>query len=64
WAYYPTAADEAPRFKTPWASWTRHGGILLSGDRGQMQLTEIAVYDQVAETAFTSPDPIQLGGSR
>ncbi|HVR29331.1 MAG TPA: hypothetical protein VMS86_07320, partial [Thermoanaerobaculia bacterium] len=47
WAYYPTAADEAPRFKTPWASWTRHGGILLSGDRGQMQLTEIAVYDQV-----------------
>jgi hypothetical protein len=64
WAYYPTAADAEPRFKTPWANWTRHGKILLSGDRGQMKLTEIAVYEKVPETAFTSPDPVQLGGAK
>ena len=64
WAYYLTAQDAEPRFKTPWASWTRHGKILLSGDRGRMQLTEIAVHDQVPEAVFTSPDPVHLGGSR
>jgi len=61
WAYYPQAFDETPRFKTPWASWTRHGKVLLSGDRGRMQLTEIAVYDKVPEAAFASPDPVHLG---
>jgi hypothetical protein len=64
WAYYLNATDPEPKFKTPWANWSRHGKVMLSGDRGRMQLTEIAVYDELAETVFTSPDPVQLGGSK
>jgi hypothetical protein len=64
WAYYLNASDAEPKFKTPWANWTKHGKVLLSGDRGRMQLTDIAVHDKVPETAFTSPDPVALGGSK
>lgn len=60
WAYYPEAADEEPRFTLPWKGWEKHGEILLSGDRGQMQLTEISVFDELPESVFTSPDPVDL----
>jgi hypothetical protein len=63
WAYYLNNTDAEPKFKTPWANWTKHGKIMLSGDRGKMQLTEIAVYDQLPESVFKSPDPPQLGGA-
>jgi hypothetical protein len=60
WSYYPTAADEAPRFTTPWADWQRHGTIVLSGDRGQRKLTDIAVYTELPVSVFTSPEPLDL----
>jgi hypothetical protein len=63
WAYYQTNTDAEPKFTTPWANWTRHGRILLSGDRGKMQLTDIAVYDRVPDSAFTSPEPPMLEGA-
>jgi hypothetical protein len=63
WAYYAVNTDAEPKFKTPWANWTQHGKIKLSGDRGKMQLTDIAVYDQVPESAFKSPEPPTLGGA-
>ena len=64
WAYYLNNTDAEPKFKTPWANWTKHGKVMLSGDRGKMQLTEIAVYDKLPETVFTSPEPPQLGGAQ
>ncbi len=63
WAYFPDAADSEPAFTGPWADWKRYGRIMLSGDRGELrgrraQLTDIAVYDALPETIFSSPDPI------
>jgi hypothetical protein len=63
WAYYVNSSDPEPKFKLPWANWTQHGKIMLSGDRGARQLTEIAVYDQVPASAFTSPEPPKLTGA-
>jgi hypothetical protein len=63
WAFFARAAAPEPTFVNPWTDWKRYGGIMLSGDRGEMrggkmQLTDIAVLDEVPETVFTSPDPV------
>lgn len=63
WAFFPTAADPVPAFINPWTDWRRYGGIMLSGGRGTMrgqrwQLSGIAVLEEVPETVFTSPDPV------
>lgn len=60
WSFYPTAADDEPRFTTPWAGWTEHGKILLSGDRGERQLSDIMVFDELPESVLVSPDPVDL----
>ena len=54
WAYFPTADAEAPAIVTPWKGYRPYDGILLSGDRGRGQLTDIAVYAEVPEEAFSS----------
>ena len=58
WDFYAQAADEEPRFQNPWHDWTRHGGILLSADRGRGSHTDVAVLEEVPDGAFTSPQPI------
>jgi hypothetical protein len=55
WSYYAKATDESPRFTTPWAKWERHGQVLLSGDRGERQLTSIRVYDDLPRAIFEDP---------
>ncbi|REJ84425.1 MAG: hypothetical protein DWQ36_09450 [Acidobacteria bacterium] len=57
WAFFADAGDPEPRFKTPWAKWTRHGGVLLSGDRGERQISEIRVYEDVPSSVFESAEP-------
>ena len=61
WDFFARASDETPRFQGPWLSWKRYGRIMLSGDRGVMQgraarLTDIAVFDDLPESLFSSPD--------
>jgi hypothetical protein len=60
WDYYTNASDAEPRLSTPWKGYTQHGDILLSGDRGQMQLSEIKVLDYVPAEAFNSFEPVKL----
>lgn len=55
WAFFRSASDEEPGFTTPWANWSRHGDILLSGDRGQRQLSDITVYNEIDRSAFEDP---------
>jgi len=43
WRFYTNATDSIPRFTTPWQDYKQYGDILLSGDRGQYQLTDIKV---------------------
>jgi len=45
WDFYTDADDEAPRFQIPWLDYQDYGNIKLSGDRGQMKITEISVAD-------------------
>ena len=58
WDFYSTAADAAPRFQVPWHDWTRHGRIMLSGNRGRGQLTDIGVYSTLPASVFTDPGPV------
>jgi hypothetical protein len=60
WSYYARYDDAEPRFTTPWAGWTRHGGVLLSGDRGERQLSDIRVYEELPRSVFESPAPVDL----
>jgi hypothetical protein len=60
WSYYAKADDAEPRFTTPWGKWERQGQVLLSGDRGERQLTAIRVFDELPRSVFESPDPPAL----
>ncbi len=50
WDFYRNAQDTAAGFFTPWADYEPHGDILLSGNRGRAQLSEIAVYDEIPDS--------------
>lgn len=52
WAFFTNFEDEQPRFVTPWADYKQCGNILLSGDRGQFKLTDIAVLEEVSMDSF------------
>ncbi len=54
WAFYREPDQEEPNFITPWGEYAKYGGIMLSGDRGERDLTEIRVLSTVPENAFTS----------
>ncbi len=65
WDFFSNADDSEPNFKIPWRDWKRHGRIMLSGDRGEMRgrpvkLTDVAVFDELPESIFTSPEPLDL----
>lgn len=63
WAHYPKYTDEQPRFTLPWADYKQMGGILLSGERGERDLTDIQVYKKLPGTVFselTRPDLSQM----
>lgn len=53
WAFYREAAADTPNFITPWIDYQPYGNILLSGERGDRDITNIAVYDDMPEEAFT-----------
>lgn len=53
WDFFQNYTDSEPRFSTPWADYQRHGDILLSGNRGTNQLSDIKVLTEVPRAAFT-----------
>jgi len=53
WAFFRESTLEEPNFTTPWADYTKYGEILLSGNRGDRQLTGIAVHQKIPEGMFT-----------
>ncbi len=58
WDFFTNADDEKPRFSNPWQDYKQHGDILLSGDRGRGKLTDIAVYQTLPDSVFTTFAPI------
>jgi len=60
WRFFAKAEDAEPAMSTPWNDWKRHGAILLSEDRGQYKHSDLAVYAELPEAVFASPEPIEL----
>ncbi|MEQ9048911.1 MAG: hypothetical protein RLP11_01310 [Marinoscillum sp.] len=60
WAYYKEATQEEPNFVLPWTDYKDYDGLLLSGERGDSDLTEIKVLKTVPKGAFDNPDPLTL----
>jgi len=58
WQFFGSFTDAEPRFTTPWHAYQRYGNILLSGDRGRSQLTDIAVLENLPPETFTLLQPI------
>jgi len=58
WDFYRNATDSMPGFSTIWGDYQQYGDILLSGDRGERDLTDIAVYDTLSPTVFTELMPV------
>jgi hypothetical protein len=52
WSFFTRFDDKEPRFSTPWADYRPYGNILLSGNRGRGQLTNIAAYNSVPGSVF------------
>ena len=60
WAFFENATDEESAFVLPWTDYKEYDGILLSGERGQNDITEIAVFDSVPAGAFENPKAIEF----
>lgn len=60
WVYYRNASDPEPRMTKPWSNWQQYGSIWLADDRGGSKHTEIAVFDELPDGFFTSPEPVDL----
>lgn len=60
WDYYMDVGDEQPRFSLPWLNYKKYGNLLLSNDRGVKKHPEIAVFDKLPASVFTSPEPVDL----
>ena len=64
WAYYRDAADTSQGFNVPFKNYQRMGEILLSGDRGERQITDIMVFDELPASVFTSPEKPDLASMK
>ncbi len=58
WAYYPKADMDKPGFVLPWKNYKPYGKVMISGDRGQRQLTDIQVFDKLPKSVFESFDKV------
>lgn len=60
WSFYAKADDLEPAFVLPWAGWRRYGRIWLADDFGRSRHSEVAVYEELPASVFTSPGPVSL----
>lgn len=60
WAFYREADQDSANFILPWANYQQFGDILLSGNRGDRELTDITVYDSLPDQVFTSLEEVDL----
>lgn len=56
WAYYRNAADTAQGFNVPFKDYQKKGEILISGNRGERQLSNIMVFNELPKSVYNSPE--------
>jgi hypothetical protein len=54
WAFYRTATDEKPGFVLPWGEYKSYDKLMLSGDRGERDLTDIKVFKKLPKSVYES----------
>lgn len=54
WAFFREYTMETPNFTGPWTDYTRYGEIMLSGGRGDREISDIAVFRELPESVYTS----------
>lgn len=62
WAYYSNDTLTEPGFILPWNEWKQYKDILLSGNRGERELSDIMVLDTLPENTFLTFDHVILPG--
>ncbi len=60
WAYYRNAADTVQGFNVPFQNYQKMGNILLSGDRGERQITNVMVFDELPASVYKSAEKPDL----
>ena len=55
WAWYVNAGDTVARFTRPWDNYQKMGGIMLSDERGNRDLSDVKVLESVPEGIFEDP---------
>ncbi|MDH3708672.1 MAG: hypothetical protein OER04_02225 [Cyclobacteriaceae bacterium] len=60
WAYYRESDQDSANFILPWGNYQDFGSILLSDDRGERDLSELAVFETLPDEVFTSFEPVNL----
>ena len=63
WAYYPEAAMDTPQFMLPWDDYDTYGSLQLAGDRGERDISDIQVMNDVPEDDFEDMSAFKLGSS-
>ncbi len=61
WAYYPEAAIDTPRFVLPWNDYQTYGSLKLGGDRGERDISNIQVLEEVPTAMFEEVSSFELG---
>jgi hypothetical protein len=52
WAFYRENDMDTPNFITPWVGYQKCGKVLLAGDRGERQITDIAAPENLDKSFF------------
>lgn len=64
WAFYRNAADSNQGFNVPFQNYQKMGDILISGDRGERQLTNIMVFDELPSSVYNAPEKPDLAAMK
>jgi hypothetical protein len=54
WAFYRNASDEKPGFVLPWGEYKSYNKLMLSGERGERDLTDIKVLEKLPRSVYNS----------
>ncbi len=60
WSFFREAGQDTANFVLPWRNYQQHGGILLSDNRGERELSDVRVFETLPEEIFTSLEPVEL----